>query len=628
VWVLFGLLLLPAVASSQGPLMASARGDEDLAELLAILADETEIATKTRMNSDYVPGIVTVLEGDELEALGIETVWEALRMVPGVEPVRDAVGNPSVVVRGIDFPFNSGNVRVLIDSIPLNRESSGINGAVLDMPIEQVERVEVIRGPGSVVYGEFAFMGIVNVVTRKQGNRLHVRGDSEEHWSGSARLGARPDAALQWSLAAAGWTSDQADVPEGKAADENRGFGSGSVAYGGLSASAQYVRRNADGRAPEAAPPPETTAPVLSFEQESWAIETRYERDLGKDLRGKVRLGRLHDRLAGFPSEFESHLTRAGADLHWTGWARHSFLLSAELSSLGIERGYHAPASRNADGQPRPPLEIADISRHVVAVTLQDRIDLAEPLSATAGVRWDHYDDIGNRITPRLALVWRASEHHILKAQYAEGFRPPTFFEQYGGGERNPALDFEVNRTLELNYVYRQPGTVGRATLFRTDIDDMIYTIPGSFLWGNTREARSSGVELEWTQQLPAGIKGVASFSWAHTEDSRGNALTPTEGVAAPDWMGNLALLARPFAHTVLAARYTHVGARPTEAAGSYDLIDLTLTQAKLGLPGLELRAGIKNALDDEVAYVLSIGPQPVVSFRGRTLWAQVSWSK
>ena len=108
--------LIPALAAALalgGAGAAYAQVDEE-SKLLAILAEETAVATKTRVNGDFVPGIVSVLHGDELEALGIETAWEALSLVPGIEAVRDPTGNPNVIVRGLEFPFNSGNVKILI----------------------------------------------------------------------------------------------------------------------------------------------------------------------------------------------------------------------------------------------------------------------------------------------------------------------------------------------------------------------------------------------------------------------------------------------------------------------------------------------------------------------------------
>src|SRR5947209_8179722 len=108
------------------------KGEEkELDDLLSIVKQETDVATKTRMNSDYVPGIVTVLEGDELEALGVTTVGEALGLVPGMNFVRDDRSTPLMIVRGLDFPFNSGNIQILVNSIPITRSDSGINTAAL-----------------------------------------------------------------------------------------------------------------------------------------------------------------------------------------------------------------------------------------------------------------------------------------------------------------------------------------------------------------------------------------------------------------------------------------------------------------------------------------------------------------
>ena len=128
--------------------------DEDEAELLAVLKQETDIATKTRMNSDFVPGIVSILDGDRLRALGARTVWDAMSYVPGVQPMLDGTATPEVAVRGIPFPFNSGSIQILLNSVPIARASAGLNASVLLLPLVQVERVEFIRGPGSVLYGD------------------------------------------------------------------------------------------------------------------------------------------------------------------------------------------------------------------------------------------------------------------------------------------------------------------------------------------------------------------------------------------------------------------------------------------------------------------------------------------
>ena len=97
------------------PCVQAQDDEEDFAELLDVMSEETEVATKTRMNSDYVPGIVSVLDAQTLGAMGVRTVWDAMPFVPGVEAWLDPSGTPTVTVRGIPFPFNTGSIQVLVN---------------------------------------------------------------------------------------------------------------------------------------------------------------------------------------------------------------------------------------------------------------------------------------------------------------------------------------------------------------------------------------------------------------------------------------------------------------------------------------------------------------------------------
>src|SRR5262249_22794662 len=141
-------LMLALGAAVAAPVLRAA--EEEEAELLAVLQQETDLATKTRMNSDFVPGIVTILDGDRMRPLGARTVWDAMAYVPGVQAWRDAGGTPVVIVRGVPFPFNSGSIQILLNGSPIGREAAGLNSSVLFVPMTQVERIEFIRGPGSI----------------------------------------------------------------------------------------------------------------------------------------------------------------------------------------------------------------------------------------------------------------------------------------------------------------------------------------------------------------------------------------------------------------------------------------------------------------------------------------------
>ncbi|ADC61594.1 TonB-dependent receptor plug domain-containing protein [Allochromatium vinosum] len=174
------------------------QSDRQQAELLAILDEATELATKNRINVDYVPGIMTVLDRAEMLALGVRTVADALTLIPGVLVERNGTGEMTLSIRGQGN--STGTVKVLIDSVSMNTS----DGAVLifdEMPVEQVERIEVIRGPGSALYGEFAFSGVVNIVTLQQARRVHVRyGDANTTQVGGVYSLEDPERSLSMTV--------------------------------------------------------------------------------------------------------------------------------------------------------------------------------------------------------------------------------------------------------------------------------------------------------------------------------------------------------------------------------------------------------------------------------------------
>lgn len=595
----------------------------ELAELLAIVAQETAVATKSRMNSDFVPGIVTVLHGDELEALGIETAWEALSMVPGIQVVRERTGLYSVIVRGLPFPFNSGNVRVLIDGVSVGRESAGVNGVSLQIPIQMVERIEVIRGPGSAVYGDFAFMGLVSIVTRKDGARVYARGGGDESLSGGATVtAANPSTGITFTMTAAGFTTNDAAVAEPRRAEEDRGFGRVALGYKGLSLNFEAVSR--DVQATRTAPGEPATG-----DQRHWALDSRWAADLSRTLSAEVHGTYLSNRFNTGPSDFSGAVGDFGADLKWKGWKNQSWLLSASYARAETELGRQMRPPR--PGVPGPPSStvIEDQVQTIAGVTLQDTIDLSGHVAVTAGARFDHNSDIGSHVAPRCAVVWRVAEGHILKAQYAEGFRAPTFFELYGQGVKNNDLEFELNRTAELHYVFRLPDMAARATFFYSKILQMIFVGPGN-RFDNDHDARAFGVEGEFETRIGSRLKAQMSLSWVDSKTNRNATHEWKTPPSKADWLGSFALTYRAAAKTLLALRLNHAGERNASEGqnGGYSLLDLTVTQQDLFLPGLQFRAGVKNVFNQRPRYLLEApNSTETITYPGRTAFAQLAWA-
>ena len=132
-------------------------------DFLSSLDEVSEIATKTKLNIDDTPSFVSVLRSEKLKKLGIENVFQALSLVPGVQLKRETSGVPVVVFRGVT---QKGEVKLMVDGVTINNSYRGSIYHYLDFPIEMVERIEVIRGAGSVLYGSGAISGVVNIITK------------------------------------------------------------------------------------------------------------------------------------------------------------------------------------------------------------------------------------------------------------------------------------------------------------------------------------------------------------------------------------------------------------------------------------------------------------------------------
>ena len=609
------LIALPLFAVDPDRQQQQQKGEEkELADLLSIVQQETDVATKTRMNSDYVPGIVSVLEGDDLEALGIATAGEALGLVPGIVPQRDERGSESVIVRGLDFPFNNGNILILVNSIPLSRQDAGINSSALSMPVEQIERIEVIRGPGSVLYGDYAFMGLVNIATRKEATRLFARTAGPHPFY---ELGARS----QWTAAGtrigvnlSRYGSNHAPAPANEGAStDDRWFGTASIEHGGFSLTTETQRRSFS---PTTGPP---------FSETSNAIDGKYVVAITPKLHSESHVLYLKNDLNDTGSQFRGNLWRLSTNATWDV-THQSILVGADYTNSHIDRGLHSAPP--APGQPPgPPVLLAeDKTRKITGFTLQDQIEIARKLSVIAGARYDSYSDFQSRTTPRAAIIFRANDRNIFKAQYAEGFRPPTFFELYTPPppRTTPHYAFELNATTEFNYVYRDAGRVGRLTVFRSVISNMIQ--PGGILI--PKDGKAFGESAEWSQQVAPQVKIDANLSHVDTVDPRVSLTRDAEDQISPHWLGNLSLFYRPAHALVVGARYFYVGDRP--AGAGFHTLDLTLSREDLFVRGLQFRAGVKNASNDKVTYFTRRPTGDVAEFDypGRTAWLQVSWKR
>ncbi|NEV63977.1 TonB-dependent receptor plug domain-containing protein [Thiorhodococcus minor] len=681
-------LSLPLAAAEQSRPTLDA--DHDVAttdhsakeDLLSVIDDVSSLATKTRMNSDYVPGILSMVDGEEALALGARTVWEALELVPGIQIDRNNNGGLRVAIRG--FKHGNGNVKLLLNSVPINNSYSGYSN-ILYAPIEQVERIEVIRGPGSTVHGEFAFAGVINIITRKGENQAYLRAGSGESYGAGAMLSLQdPDQDWQLNLNAAGWDTQGTDVISGR--DRLYAIGLGdlsqapgpvnnaendrlavlSLDYRKFSLLAQYSRErrgtffgalNALPEWEEGTGATFSEQTVVQARQELAPTETlgveikltwwQYVGNWAEDVLPSgvsYPLGSENIYPEGVFLENYVRLSREEAEikLDWRGWSGHHWQLDASAARIEIDDAWWA---FNGDAETLEPLSTTirysgdqnyideGAARSIHSLALQDQLNLFEQLEITAGLRYDSYSDVGDNISPRLAAVWTITDEHLLKAQYAEAFFPPTMFQVYGNTGTSALGDFAVEpetvNTSELSYIYRRGTGVARVTLYHSQVDNLI--VIESSNYRNRGRARLQGIETEWEQRLSPTWKVVANLSYSDTEDEEIGG--PLAGAA--DWLGNLSVLYRPRSDLLLTGHLRYVGDRHRSADDKrdgllpgYQDLALTLNWLDVGSTGLTLRAGVKNLLAQSIK-----SPAPADTYpddypllEERTWWIQLSY--
>lgn len=672
-----------AVLAEQDLDLASAGGDEEMLALLATLDEATEIATKTRMNSDYVPGAVSVLRGEELENLGVATVWDALGMVAGLQTTRTNFGEPLVLVRGAGYGLHSGNLKIMLNSVPVNNDINGHAFSVLKLPVEQVERIDVFRGPGSALYGEYAYAGVVNVITRKTQNRAYVKAASHDNHGAGAMLHYQDEASgfkVYGNLG--GWHTDGAGTDSGPDRFFEQGLGASpgevddeegnrfallGMDYSGYNLMVQYTRRDmGEYFGLNALPLPDRreaghTSDLGFSLDKTWnlfseaslhgrlvwqehteraPLHTEFPR--GTTLQGRPgeRPFRIEN---GAFSRRSADTRRYGADteLNWNGWNHHRLFLGVSYANIEITDAW---LERNVRIEP-PPRDYGQMirefntnawvrrgnRRELYSLTLQDQWDISDPVELTGGLRLDRYSDVGNSLTPRLAAVWRLNDQHVLKAQYAEAFRPPTLSELYEGSTVRADLEPETLASTEVSYIYRGTGQRGQISLFHTRLEDLIrfqHELGGD-PFVNAGEIRMQGVELEWEQGLAWDWNLQTNLSFTDTRDRETGERVP----GSAEWLANAGLEGPLWNRVRMGLHWNYVGERARWAdddrsdLDGYQTLDLTLSWIQSEHHGWSFRTGIDNLFDEEIRALAAVDtyqedlPQP-----GRSWWLQAGY--
>lgn len=627
--------LLPGRAAAGDELLDSLQAIDQLS-LEDVLNAPTQVASRTARSLREAAGIVTVITREEIVASGARDLGDVLQQVPGFALAQDVTGTVGVGFRG-NWGFE-GKVLVLVDGHELNEPLYLSVPVGAELPVEMVERVEIVRGPGSVVHGGYAELAVINVTTR--------RAETLRGFSVATRLSGLPDSGT--------WGRRNLQAAWGEVFDLGGPLRLSGTLYLNEAHRSGAEQLDADGFGFSMGEDSALDSALVSlnaawrdlklgFLYQDWNYldRTGYDEALPRAVWGRFRGTFFHAsyQLAlpyGFAVEPRLRVKRqtpwqvtdvdaeTAAFVYYDRSAQRTegslSLTWQGLSWLSVLAGGSFTHDRawvnDYDGEDG----FADGS----AVSYDNVAAYAEIVSrklvdVTAGARFERHSVYGNSFVPRLALTKVLGGFHA-KALYAQAFKAPGIENISSNAQIAPERTTAYE--LELGYLFL-PQLYASVSGFYLDIDDpILYDVDlesGEEMYLNAPSSGACGAEAELRYK---GARGRATLSYAfytaacasqpelyavpgHSEAVLGFA---NHKVALS---GSVETLPRLYVSPTLlffSGRWfmseDEEGNPRAQLARPAFLVDLFVTYKGAALRGVSLSAGVHNLLGQRFDYV------------------------
>lgn len=647
------LLLVSAAGAEEQPAERTEQslvGDEAL-----LFQDLPSVTTASRyeQKSTEAPASITVITADDIRRYGYRTLADILRSVRSFVITYDRAYS-FAGVRGFGRlgDYNS-RVLLLLDGHRLNEviyDSIGL-GTEGVVDVDLIDRVEVVRGPGSSLYGSNAFFAVVNIITRRgrdlQGMEVSGEAASYDTLKGRYTFGGRLKNGSEHFLSASIYDSggQRLYFPEYDFPATNHGIAEHSDGDAVRSFFVKTTLRNVTVEAaysertkqdPTGAYGTDFNDPRNQSTDKRGFIDALFQRGIGgrTDLSARVfydTYAYLGDYLyGGVVNKDEAYGVWWGGDLRVVtrSLAGHRLVLGTEYQA-NIRQD-----QKNYDTVPSFTYADDHQASRQYAFYAQDEVPLAASLTLNAGIRYDRYDTFGGATNPRLGLIYAPDRRSSVKLLYGTAFRAPNVYELYYSTPPylpNPDLDPERIRTAELVYERLISEQLrGTMSFYSSTIDNLIDASTdgsGSWIFLNTSRVRSRGAEAEIEGRLTGGIEFRASYGYQDSEDaSTGAWLTNS-----PRHVAKAGLLVPLMKDAVFAGvEEQYVSKRRTYAGtevGGAAVMNLTLSARRLA-KGLDISASVYNLFDRQ--FFDPVSPdhmQPAIEQDGRSWRLKVTYA-
>jgi vitamin B12 transporter len=526
-----------ALAAGAGPASAQQAGEQQAGEQQAGEQqatqrpgyEETIVVTAERGPADIrdVGSSVSVISGEEIRASGARWLLDVLQLAPGVSVARG--GPPGSLTEAFIRGADANHTLVLIDGIKVNSPTSGAYDlAGLQISADQIERIEIVKGPQSTLYGSQAIGGVINVITRpgSGAGTWGVEADGGSYGTGGLRTwGHGQSGSLRYAGNLAFLDSD--------------GFSSASEDAGNPEADG-YRNLTYDGRA--------------DWISDSGVVARAFFRGFDGDLEfdgfdfvsGPVdnagNVQRARDIYAGgavgyasgrYSSMLEVSTSEADLDSETPGDFFLGIRLDSSIRELDWQNELELAPGHTLMGGVEYRREQAEVesrtalgadgfseSVDVVGVYVQDRLSIGDRAHLGAGLRYEEHTTFGSKWTGRATASVDLGERARAHGSAGTGFMAPTLNDLYFPGFSNPDLQPEESLGIDAGVELFLPEhrLVGDATVFYSDIDQLIAFDFVAGVPANIGNVIAAGLELSaaWSASDTVELAGSYSHTSAH----------------------------------------------------------------------------------------------------------------
>jgi outer membrane receptor for ferrienterochelin and colicins len=529
-----------------------------LEDLTKVQIETVYGASKFGQKVTEAPSSITIVTADEIEKYGYRTLADLLKSVPGFYITYDRQ-DTFIGVRGISRPSDYNTlVLVLIDGHRVNEnvyDGTYVNG---EFPIDMdlIDRVEIIRGPGSSLYGTDAFFAVINIFTKRgrdfKGTEVSLSGGGQQTYQGRVTYGQQFKNGLEVLLSESLYQSKgnhELFYPEFNSPATNFGIardadGSqfhntyASASYRDFTFRAaydwweKYIPTGSYGTVfGDARTRSDDTRAYTDLEyqhtfEDKWVVDARAYYDWYW-YNGFY----IYDYAGTGVQPFTVNHDYASGDWWGLDLSVSRSLLEKHRVTVGTEEIFNTKQVQgNYDVQPYFKYLFDQRSSNVSAVYVQDEFSIRKNLLLSAGVRFDHYSTFGGTVNPRAALIYSPAENTSVKVLYGQAFRAPDDFELYYdavGFEANPALRPTTVKTTELVFErYFHKYTSLSVSGFYNSIGGLISQtadpITGLIRFSNLEDVHGKGLDFQLSEKRPSGWEGRLSYTTQISRSSLG----------------------------------------------------------------------------------------------------------